>query len=79
MTHTAKDNQCAQVLDYLTEHGSITPREAIQEYGIMRLAARISDLRKLGYRITSEAEIANNRYGKPVRYARYSMAEEVTE
>lgn len=74
-----KNNQCQMILAHLMERGSITPLEAMQDYGIMRLAARISDLRKLGYRISSEAETANNRFGEAVRYARYSMAEEGAE
>lgn len=70
-----KTNQCALVLQHLAERGSITPLEAMQDYGIMRLAARIADLRKLGYRISSEAETANNRFGEAVRYARYTLTE----
>jgi hypothetical protein len=35
--------------------GPLTPIEAMQEHNIMRLAARILDLRKAGYWINSES------------------------
>lgn len=37
---------------HLRDYGSITPLDAMREYGIMRLASRISDLRKGGVNIT---------------------------
>lgn len=37
----------------LTEGGSITPLEALRDYGCYRLASRISDLRREGMNITS--------------------------
>ena len=40
--------QNQRILDYLDSHGSITQLEALNELGIMRLASRISDLRKRG-------------------------------
>ena len=36
--------QCEKVLEYMKEFGSITPIEAMQDIGCMRLAARIADL-----------------------------------
>ena len=44
-------SQCNRVLQHLQAYGSITPLEAMQEYGIMRLGARIYDLKKMGYSI----------------------------
>lgn len=41
-------NQCETILRHLRDYGSITSLEAMQEYGIMRLASRISDLKKIG-------------------------------
>lgn len=65
--------QCERILRHFKDYGSITSLEAMKEYGIMRLASRISDLRKLGYNITVTTETAKNRYGEPTSYARYSM------
>lgn len=65
--------QCERILRHFNDYGSITSLEAMKEYGIMRLASRISDLRKLGYDITVTTETAKNRYGEPTSYARYSL------
>lgn len=68
-------SQCNRVLQHLQAYGSITPLEAMQEYGIMRLGARIYDLKKMGYSINSSRETGENRYGESISYARYSLAE----
>lgn len=47
-------NQRQRILRHLQTFGSITALEAMQEYGIMRLAARIADLEKEGYRLKHE-------------------------
>lgn len=69
-----RQTQRAKVLMFLNDVGSITPLDAIREFGIMRLAARIWELRKLGYSIEKKMEKSLNRYGQEVRYARYSLA-----
>ena len=69
-----KLRQWERVLKYLDDFGSITPLQALADLGIMRLGARIYDLRKKGYSIIRETEKSRNRYGQPVRYARYRMA-----
>ena len=61
------------ILQYMQDEGSITPLDALWEFGCMRLGARIFDLRKRGYGITRVLEQRENRYGKTVRYARYSL------
>lgn len=63
------------VLNHLRTHGSITPLEAVTQYGIMRLGARVYDLRDDGIPIKTTMETSLNRYGIPVRYARYSLEE----
>ena len=46
----------------------------LSEYGIMRLASRISDLRtRGGYDIRREMVDGRNRYGEPTKYARYTL------
>lgn len=69
-----KLRQWERVLKYLDDFGSITPLEALADLGVMRLGARIYDLRKKGYSIIRETEKSQNRYGQPVRYARYRLA-----
>lgn len=65
--------QCERVLRHMKDYGSITSAEAMTEYGIMRLASRISDLKKLGFPIKKEMVSGKNRYGEPTSYARYSI------
>ena len=63
------------ILQYMRKHGSITAMDAVREFGCMRLAARISDLRWDGYNIETELEVGKNRQGDSVRYARYYLNE----
>lgn len=65
--------QNERILRHLRDFGSITQREATEEYGCQRLAARIGDLRKAGYKISKVTERSRNRYGEPVNYARYKL------
>ena len=71
-----KKTQAERVLDYIREFGSITQFEALKDIGVMRLASRISDLRKDGYLIESKMEAVKNRYGEVSYIKRYS---EVTQ
>ena len=64
--------QCRRVLEFLDNHDSINPMQALNELGIMRLAARIDDLEWMGYPFDREIVRAKNRFGEPVRYAKYS-------
>ncbi len=64
------------ILNYINEFGSITPMEAFSDLGITKLATRISEMRKDGIEFKIETVKRNNRYGKPVYYAKYSFAEE---
>ena len=65
--------QVDRLLRHLTDFGSITPMEAYEDYGIMRLSARIADLKDSGHVITTEMVEGKNRDGDRVRYARYRM------
>lgn len=71
----SKVTQAQRVLDYIDEFGSITQIEALRDLGCMRLASRISDLKKLGYPITSKVETVKNRYGENCYVKRYSLQE----
>lgn len=71
---TAKDTQNKLLLKHLQQHGSITSMEAFELYGITRLSGRIYDLRQLGYAIIGKTESALNRFGKKVKFRRYSLA-----
>lgn len=63
------------ILQYMRKHGSITAMDAIRDFGCMRLASRVSDLRWDGYNIETVMESGKNRQGETVRYARYYLNE----
>lgn len=65
--------QNERIYRHLIDYGSINPIEALNEYGIMRLASRISDLKKDGVPIQKSMVAHVNRYGEKVHYARYTL------
>lgn len=71
----SKITQGQRVLDYIEENGSITQLEALRELGVMRLASRISDLKKQGHPIKSEIVSVKNRYDEDCHIKRYSLGE----
>lgn len=68
-----KPTQNDRIIDYINRFGSITQLEALQDLGVMRLASRISDLRRLGYPIVSDTEIVKNRFGENCHVKRYRI------
>lgn len=68
-----KKSQCEMVYDYMKEYGSITALEAMVDIGCMRLAARISDLRKSGIGIKSRTVRVPKRMGGFADIAEYSL------
>lgn len=71
--------QCKKVLRHMNDYGGITQAEATARYGVTRLSARIYDLRAAGIRINSKPTAGTNRYGEPVHFSRYSLADEKPE
>lgn len=63
------------IIRHIKKFGSITPVQAMKEYGIMRLSARIWDLKDKGYPIETNIETSENRFGEKVSYAKYSLRE----
>lgn len=61
------------VLDML-KRGKVTQMDALREIGCMRLASRISDLKRMGYKIDRHMVTRVNRYGKKVSFSEYSLA-----
>ena len=67
-----KRTQNQQVLRHLQRRGSITAMQAAFEYGILRLAARISDLEKLGMNIKHETVFPDKKQPS-LHIAKYSL------
>ena len=60
------------ILWHLQNVGTLTRAQAASEYGIYELAARIVELKKLGYNITSTRGSSTNRFGV-VRFNIYTL------
>ena len=67
--------QADRVKEYMERHGSITSMQAFRDLKITRLAARISDLKKMGVKVGSTSETSTNEWGETARYARYYLME----
>lgn len=67
------------ILAHFKNIGTLEPLQALREYGIYRLGARISELRKEGYNISKEMIASkSNITGKTVRFAKCSLSSEAT-
>lgn len=70
-----KVTQCDRILRHMKDYGSISSLEAITEYGILRLASRINDLKRRGYKISSETKKSKNRYNETTHFSVYRLIE----
>lgn len=69
----SRKTQAQRILDYMTEFGSITQFEALRDLGVMRLASRVSDLKKQGFCIRGEVVAVKNRYDETCYIKKYSL------
>lgn len=67
------------VLAWLRKWRTITPMEALNSLGCMRLGARIFDLRQAGHVIDRDLIEVRRRDGTKARVARYRLIEEAKE
>lgn len=63
-----------RIRQYMQDFGSISPMEAFNEFGITKLATRISEMIQNGEKIQKTLETSLNRYGEKVTYMRYKKA-----
>ena len=61
MAHS-EQSQVDMVRRHLLAHGSITPLDALREYGCMRLGGRIHELRQGGMDIRTSTPDTGKRY-----------------
>jgi len=66
-------SQNEMVLAHLEHYGEINPRRALSRYGIMRLGARIYDLRAVLGKdcIRTQKVTKKNRFGRNTTFANY--------
>ena len=69
----SKATQAERILQYMEDFGSITQLEALNDLGCMRLASRISDLKKKGIPIKSEVITVKNRHQEDCYIKKYSL------
>ena len=69
----SKITQCQRIIRHIEDFGDITSLEAISEYGILRLASRITDLKRMGYPIKSKTVTGKNRYGEKTHFKVYTL------
>lgn len=72
-SENSKPRQVDRILRYLQEFGSMTSLEALENFGIMRTASRISELRKAGHKIKTETIKSKNRFGEDVHFGKYIL------
>lgn len=69
----SKPTQCEKIYKYLKDFGSITQYEALTDLGVMRLASRISEMRKNGIKIIDKMICVKNRYKENCYIKQYSL------
>lgn len=52
--HKSSMSQADRILEYMLAGNSITPLEALNRFGCLRLGARIADIKAKGYLVYSE-------------------------
>ena len=71
---TDKPTQNNRLLEHFHQGLAITALESWQRLGIMRLAARVFDLREAGVDIRDKLIEVNNRWGEKVHVKEYRIA-----
>ena len=66
-----RPTQCNRIDEYIREFGSITQLEALRDLGVMRLASRISEMRKNGIDVKDRWKDVKNRYGENCQVKEY--------
>lgn len=68
-----RPKQVDRILDYMRRYGSITTLDAMLDLDILRLASRISELKKAGVPIKRDWAKVTNRHGETCNVLRYSL------
>ena len=63
--------QTDMILRFMLDGNTITPLEALDHFGCFRLASRICDIERKGYRVERKIISKKNMYGKTIRHAKY--------
>lgn len=74
-----KQTQRRKILEYCTEHGSITIREAFEKLHINSPSKRISEMRHSGFIVEAVPECKVTSTGEESRYKRYFIREAIRQ
>lgn len=74
-----KQTQCQRIIQYIKDFGSITHRDEFIDLAILNFGARMSNLRKQGYKFNVTVEKNKNRYGEICTYNRYTLRSDNNE
>ena len=69
----ANETQTAWLFDQLLKGRTVTPQDALQFAGSMRLGARVFELREMGYPIITTTVAVPVRFGRTAHVAAYKM------
>lgn len=74
MSADANSSQCAAILAWLQKGHKLTPAEALERFGCMRLGARVYELRAAGNHISRDlVPVGISPSGRITYVARYSL------
>ena len=76
MDTDVRNNQMKRIVQFVEHFGSINPLQALNYLGVMRLAARISDLEKAGYVFEHKPAKGINKFGETIRYMEYRAVDD---
>ena len=68
-----KKTQLDALLKYFIQNGGLTTFEAFERFGCTRLAARVLELSRKGYRFRKDPVEVVTRYGAKVTVTRYTL------
>ena len=68
-----RPTQRERVLDYMRKYGSITTLDAVLDLGVLRLASRINEIKRIGIPIKKDWTRVKNRFGEDCKVLRYSI------
>lgn len=74
MAESSVATQNNQVLEYMMKYGSIDQLRAFEALRILRIGARIYDLKKSGVAITGEMQSRKDENGKTKQWKVYRLA-----
>lgn len=70
---TERQTQCQEILAAMERGREITQLDALRDFGVMRLASRISDLRSQGHPISKRMKRVTARNGRVCSVAAYRI------